>query len=44
MVKSGRGVENYRAFVAPVYIIEATIEAFECEKEVEVIIPDINVY
>lgn len=42
MVKTGQGVEDYRIFAAPVFIIDATIKAYEERKEVEIIIPKIT--
>ena len=42
MVKTGQGAEDYRAFAAPVFIIEATIKAFEEGTEVEINIPEIG--
>ena len=41
MVKTGRGIEDYRAFAAPVYIIDATIKAYEQGTEVEIVIPEL---
>jgi len=41
MVKTGQGIEDYRAFAAPVYIIESTIKAYEQGTEVEIMIPEL---
>lgn len=41
MVKSGQGVTDYKAFAAPVFIIDATIKAFEEGMEVKIIIPEL---
>lgn len=42
MVKSGQGIEDYKAFVAPVFIIDATIEAYEKGIEAEISIPEMK--
>ena len=41
MVRTGEGVQSYRDFVLPVYVIDATIRAFEENKTVEISVPEI---
>lgn len=41
MVRTGKGVESYHDFVLPVFIIDATIRAFEENRTVEISIPEI---
>ena len=41
MVKTGQGIEDYRAFAAPVYIIDATIKAYEQGTEESIVIPEL---
>lgn len=41
MVKTGQGVTDYRAFAAPVFIINATIKAFEEGTEEDIVIPEL---
>lgn len=41
MVRTGEGVSDYRSFVLPVFVIEATIRAFEEETTVEISVPEI---
>ncbi|MBR4058914.1 MAG: Gfo/Idh/MocA family oxidoreductase [Lachnospiraceae bacterium] len=41
MVSTGKGVVNYKAYIAPVCIIEATVKAFEQDKRIEIIIPEV---
>jgi len=40
VIKNGKSDRDYRTLVAPVYIIDATIKAFETEKEVYIKIPE----
>lgn len=41
MVRTGKGVESYRDFVLPVFVIDATIRAFEENRTVEISVPEI---
>lgn len=41
MVRTGKGVESYHDFVLPVFVIDATIRAFEENRTVEISIPEI---
>ncbi len=41
MLKTGKGVSSLKDFIAPVYLIEATITAFEENREVDICIPEI---
>ena len=41
VIKTGKSDKDYRTLVAPVYIIDATITAFETGKETEIIIPEL---
>jgi len=40
MTQTGKGVEDLREFLAPVYIIDATVRAYEENKTVEVKLPN----
>lgn len=41
MVRTGQGVESYRDFVLPVFVIDATIRSFEENRTVEISVPEI---
>jgi len=41
MVKTGEGVPSYKEFIAPVCIIDATIQAFQQNRTVEIHIPEV---
>ncbi len=41
MVRTGKGVESYRDFILPVFVIEATIRAYEENKTVDIVVPEV---
>lgn len=41
MIKTGEGVQDYREFIAPVFVIDATIKSFQENRTVEVNIPNV---
>ena len=41
MVRSGKGVEDYREFIAPVFISDAIIRSFESGETVEIVLPEV---
>lgn len=41
MVRTGKGVEDYREFIAPVFIIDAIIRSFESGETVEINLPEV---
>lgn len=41
MLETGKGVESYKNFIAPVFIIDATIKAYEQGCEVEIHVPEV---
>lgn len=41
VMKTGKGVTSYKDFITPVFIIDATIKAFEQKCEVEINVPEV---